>query len=199
MEFSHHMETTMRPGGTFEAATDWAGKCPGAAARIAGVLHAIEHATRIPWAEEISKETMTRALDIIGVIAVHSLAAFDLMGADEAIAAARRVWDWIKRGRRRTFTEREAFEGCKSGFPKMADLRRALEVLVERGYIEIAESESKGKGLSVELVAHLRREAAGILLALRDEHRHRCFNQEVGEAWEPEEDLPVMTAMEIVP
>jgi hypothetical protein len=44
LEFARAMESTMRPGGDFEHATDWAGKAPGQAARLAGVLHCIEHA-----------------------------------------------------------------------------------------------------------------------------------------------------------
>ena len=142
--FALHIETTMRPGSDFEAATDWAGKCPGAAARVAGVLHGIEHAHCAPWEHEISAATMNRALEIMAVVARHSLAAFDLMGADETIAAARRVWEWIKQGRRRSFTAREAFNALRGSFPRMADINTAMEVLVERGYLEITEPERTG-------------------------------------------------------
>lgn len=144
MAFAHHIESTMRADGDFETVTDWAGKCPGAAIRIAGILHGIEHAHGTPWGEEISVATMGRALEIMDAVARHSLAAFDLMGADDSIASARKVWDWIKRGRRRTFTERQAFEALKGSFPKMAELRPALAVLAERGYIEIADTERTG-------------------------------------------------------
>ena len=59
----------MRAGGDFEYATDWAGKAPGAAARVAGVLHAVDHAHGRPWEVEIPGETMERALAIVSVSA----------------------------------------------------------------------------------------------------------------------------------
>jgi hypothetical protein len=43
LAFARHVEGEMLPGAPFEHATDWAGKAPGMAARIAGVLHGIEH------------------------------------------------------------------------------------------------------------------------------------------------------------
>lgn len=89
---------------------------------------------------------MSAALEIMAVVARHSLAAFDLMGADDTIAAARRVWDWIKRNRRHDFTEREAFNALRGTFPRVADLRAALEVLAERGYVEVQEQKTEGKG-----------------------------------------------------
>ncbi len=143
-EFALHIETTMRAGGDFELITDWAGKCPGAAARLAGVLHGIEHAHGAPWSEEISATTMAHALEIMAAVARHSLVAFDLMGADETIAAARKVWEWIKRGRHDTFTAREAYNALKGSYPRMANIHAALDVLAERGYLDIAQPKRTG-------------------------------------------------------
>ena len=47
--FALVIEKQMRPGGDFEHCTDWAGKVPGAAVRVAGVLHGIKHAQDRPW------------------------------------------------------------------------------------------------------------------------------------------------------
>lgn len=144
--FARHIETTMRPGGEFEGATDWAGKCPGAAARLAGVLHLIQHAHAEPWAVEVSAETMAGALDLMAVVAKHSRHALDLMGADDAIAAARRFLDWINRNRLPEFTLRDAFEGLKGMFPRVAALREVADVLEERGYIRVDEVPPRGRG-----------------------------------------------------
>jgi hypothetical protein len=146
LEFARTIEAGMRPGGEFEGATDWAGKCPGAAARLAGVLHAIQHGDRTPLAGDVTAETMGRALDLMAVIARHSLAALDLMGNDESIAAARKVWDWVKSGQRGTFSTREAWQGLKGSFARMADLNAAFEVLEERGYLEVREAKKAGPG-----------------------------------------------------
>ena len=144
--FALRVEAEMRAGGTFEMATDWAGKAPGAAARLAGVLHVIEHAHGTPAASPVSVETMGRALEIMALIARHSLHALDLMGADEGMASARRVWDWIERGRHHRFAVSEAYQSLKSAFPRVAGLREAIGLLEERGYLEIRDPPVKGRG-----------------------------------------------------
>jgi putative DNA primase/helicase len=47
-DFWNIVEVEMRPGGRFEQIPDWAGKLPGAAARIAGLFHCIENPD-VPW------------------------------------------------------------------------------------------------------------------------------------------------------
>jgi hypothetical protein len=144
LEFARAIEVQMRPDARLEHVTDWAGKAPGAAARLAGVLHCIEHAHGRPWEHKISAKTMTAAIEIMAVISQHSLAALDLMGADQTIAGARHVWDWIKRGRRPLFTITEAFNALKSRFPRVGFVKEALEVLEERGYVEVMPQERTG-------------------------------------------------------
>lgn len=143
--FARHIETTMRPGGEFEGATDWAGKCPGAAARLAGVLHLIQHAHAEPWAVEVSPETMGGALDIMAVVAKHSRHALDLMGTDETVAGARALWAWIERTRAAGATLAEAHQVLRGAFPRAADVRQAAEVLQERGYLLIDEPEPSNR------------------------------------------------------
>ncbi len=132
--------------GELEHFTDWAGKAPGAAARLAGVLHGIKHAHGMPWEATITAETMTAALEIMAVIVRHSLAALDMMGADPTIAAARLVWNWIERRRLDRFTVREAFNALRGTFPRVAMLRDALDALEERGYVEVIEPSRDGPG-----------------------------------------------------
>jgi phage/plasmid primase-like uncharacterized protein len=146
LAFARCMETAMRPGGDFENATDWAGKAPGAAVRLCGVLHGIKHAHGRPWEVPIEAETMASALEIMAVIARHSLAAFDLMGVDESISSARRVWQWIVGGRRANFTIRDAYQALKGTFPRVAALKSALGVLEERGYVVVEVSHKDGPG-----------------------------------------------------
>ena len=144
--FALEIEVQMRPDGDFELCTDWAGKAPGAAARIAGVLHGIQHAHGRPWEIEITGETMNAAVEIINVIAPHSLAALEMMGCDTTISAARQLWEWIERGRRSCFAVREAFNALRAAFPRMKLMYEALEVLVERGYVEMIKPQREGPG-----------------------------------------------------
>jgi len=158
--FAQAIEVQMQPGRELEHFTDWAGKAPGAAARLAGVLHGIKHAHSTPWEAAITADTMIAALEIMAVITRHSLAALDMMGADPTIAAARLVWDWIERGRLDRFTVREAFNALRGTFPRVAMLREALEALEERGYLEVIEPPRDGPGRPPSPLVRVRPEIA---------------------------------------
>ena len=145
-EFAQSVEIEMRPGESVEYFTDWAGKAPGAAVRIAGVLHGIEHAHGRPWEHEISPETMGAALGITATITRHSVSAFGQMGADKAVEDAKKVWRWIESRRMEQCTVRDIYVGLKGSFPRVEGINKALDVLVERGYVEIFHPERDGPG-----------------------------------------------------
>lgn len=145
-EFARAIEVKMQPGRELEHFTDWAGKAPGAAARLAGVLHGIKHAHGRPWEIVITAETITAALEIMGIITYHSLAALDMMGADPTVAAARILWDWVDRRHLPRFAVRDAFNALRATFPRVDKLREALAVLEERGYVEVIEPLRDGPG-----------------------------------------------------
>lgn len=159
--FAAAIEVQMRPGGEMEHFTDWAGKAPGAAARVAGVLHGIKHAHGTPWTTAITAETMAAALEIMAVFAKHSLAAMDMMGADPTIASARRVWEWIERSRLSSFTVRDAFNALRGTFPRVDMLNEALEALEERGYLVVVEPPRDGPGRPSSPMVQIRPEIAG--------------------------------------
>ncbi|MBS0601094.1 MAG: DUF3987 domain-containing protein, partial [Proteobacteria bacterium] len=143
--FARHIEIDMRDGGRFEHVRDWSGKLPGAAARLAGLLHCAEHATgEIP--SEIGEATMSAALELAATLAAHALAAFALMGADPGLSAARRVWRWIERTRHTTFRARDGWKALQGSFPARADIEPAFVMLAERGYIRLTEAEARGAG-----------------------------------------------------
>ncbi|MBF0292786.1 MAG: DUF3987 domain-containing protein [Nitrospinae bacterium] len=146
LAFSLTVEQHMRDGGRFEHIRDWAGKLPGAAARIAGLLHCAEHVHRAAWETTVTVETMTRALGLMAPLSEHALAVFNMMGADPAIEGAKRVWRWIEAGRGRSFTARDCFQALKGTFKKMEALTPALAILVERSYIFAVEVETSGPG-----------------------------------------------------
>ncbi|MFI2810366.1 YfjI family protein [Microbulbifer sp. JSM ZJ756] len=145
-EFAMEVERQMKPGGEFESITDWASKAPGAAARISGVLHGIIHAHGVPWEEEITAETVGAACEITSVISRHSLAAMDMMGADDSVAAAQTVLRWIERRQLDNFRIREAFNALKGTFPRVEMLRKAIATLEERGYVKVTPLVREGRG-----------------------------------------------------
>jgi len=144
LEFSRVVERDLREGGRFENITDWAGKLPGAAARIAGLLHCVEYPSQ-PWSTQISLETMQQALGLAAVFASHALKVFDLMGADKSLKGARKVWRWIKRGRLQSFKKNECYNALKGSFPRVADIEPPLDILEERNYISGSKEKTGGR------------------------------------------------------
>lgn len=126
------VEAGMREGCTYAHLTDWAGKLPGAAIRIAALLHIARHAFVRPWEKEISIEDMSAALRMADVLSIHALAVFDLMGADPALDGARVVLRWIEREGKPEFTFRDCHYAHKTRYKRTADLEPAIDVLTER-------------------------------------------------------------------
>ena len=145
-EFALTVERDMRPGEQYEHMTDWAGKLPGAAVRVAGLFHCVQHAHAQPHGIPICLDTMQRALGVLAVLSQHALAVFDLMGADPALDGARRVWRWVEQGKRQTFTARECFQDLRGRFHRMADLDQSFSVLCERGYLFPGADNKSGPG-----------------------------------------------------
>ncbi len=144
LEFARVVEKDLREGGRFEYITDWAGKLPGAAARIAGLLHCAENPYQ-PWAERISLETMQRSLELASIFSSHALIAFDMMGADKALEQARKIWRWVERNRYHTFSKRDCFNALQGTFHKVVNMDEALKVLQERNYIQEIQQKTGGR------------------------------------------------------
>jgi len=121
-EFAQRVEVEMREGGRLEHVTDWGGKLPGNTARVAGLLHCAEHVSANPERYDISVDTTRHAICLSAILILHALAAFDVMGADPNLEAARKVWAWVKRQRKKTFTARDCFQALKTPYPKMSML-----------------------------------------------------------------------------
>jgi len=143
-DFQREVEKDMREGEIFEYVKDWAGKLPGVVGRLAGLLHCVEHSES--WTIEISNETLDRSLNLAAFLSRHALAAFDLMGADHDLDAARKVWHWIKRNHKTTFSARDCFEAVKGTYKRMAEITPAFDVLMERNHIyELQEQKVVGR------------------------------------------------------
>jgi len=148
-EFQMAVEIGLREGGKFEHITDWAGKLPGAAIRLAGIIHCALNHTQ-PWGRDIESETMTSALDLAAIYSEHALVAFGLMGGDQSLERARKVWRWIERNRQPEFSKQAIYQGMKGSFPKVAMLEEPLTFLEERNYIQRRVEGSKRPGRKKE-------------------------------------------------
>ena len=80
---------------------------------------------------------MAAALEIGGYLIDHAIAAFDLMGADPRLEAARRIGRWIVATHQATFTQREAFRALRGQamFKTVEGLAAGLAALDEHGWV----------------------------------------------------------------
>ncbi len=143
-DFHRDVEAELRPGGELELIADWGGKLHGAAARLAGLLHLVEHDA--PHLHPIGLGTMQQALGLAAVLTEHAKAAFALMGADPDIECAKHILAWIVDRRVDAFQAREAFQAVKGRYSKMELVKAGLSILEERAYIFPAQVPTREPG-----------------------------------------------------
>lgn len=132
MQFSAYIESKQGEDGEYHSIRDWTSKLPGAALRIAGIFHLVEHGEQTPI---ISKDIMGKALDLSELLISHARAAFDLMGSEQAVNDAKIVFTWLHSLPGSHFTQREALKRHEGRFKRLERLTKALDVLVERHII----------------------------------------------------------------
>lgn len=134
-QFQRSIEEQLRDGGRLENLKDWGGKLPGAAARLAGLLHCAEYAWSVSDVREIGGDTMGRAVRLSEYLVSHAMIVFDLMGADEEMDAAKALWKVIEGKRAEEITARDAWHPLRGKYKRMADVEPGFDLLIERGYI----------------------------------------------------------------
>jgi putative DNA primase/helicase len=132
-DFAAAVEKELGPGGEFADMTDWAGKLPGQAVRLAGLFHC-SYCER-PWDLQIEKNLMLAATNLASILVEHAKAALDLMGVDPRTECAKKIWAWLEREDVERFTGRDALEKVKGTFPTMKEINPGLDVLEEYGLI----------------------------------------------------------------
>jgi hypothetical protein len=93
--FQRSIEVLMREGGKLYYLKDWASKLPGAAARIAGVMHCVCASPEDNCI--IDAAVMEQSLNLSALLIDQAIAVFDLMQHDPVMEDARRVLRWIRR------------------------------------------------------------------------------------------------------
>ncbi len=109
--------------------TDWAGKLPGAIARIAALLHIMRYALHKPSEHLISSKDMVAAIKIGHVLTNHALVVFDLLQEAGSKQEARAIYNWIKEEKLQ-FVSRRA---CMRKFRRLKkdDLSPIFDILKE--------------------------------------------------------------------
>jgi putative DNA primase/helicase len=148
-KFALATERLMKPDALLYQFKGWASKASDAAGRVAAVLHCIEFAHGNPSEHAIRDETILKAIGFVSVSVKHTLCAFRVMGGDQETNAAVSLWDWIRRHKQKQFTVREAQQSLKRRiiFSRVKDIKSALDILAERGYIKniVQDNNQSGK------------------------------------------------------
>jgi len=141
MRFSAYIESKQGEDGEYHSIRDWTSKLPGAALRIAGLFHLVEHGEETAI---ISKGTAEKALDLSELLISHAQAAFDLMGSDQAVSDAKIIFTWLTGFTQDRFTQREALKKHEGRFKRLERLKKGLDVLAERHIISTPQTTATG-------------------------------------------------------
>lgn len=128
-QFRAELEPRLGHDGDLNVIGDWAGKLPGAIAKVAGIFALA--AGNIVNSVNMSLENQ---FEISIYLIEHAKHALGLMGLAPEVAGARTLLRWIRRTNQREFSIRDA-QRANSKFQKATDLEGPLNVLIERGYI----------------------------------------------------------------
>jgi putative DNA primase/helicase len=128
-EFAAKVENMIGPGGELDSMDDWGGKLPGTALRIAGLLHLVEYG---PDNLTVGTDTLNRAVGLCDLLIGHAKAAYGLIGADEVVSDAKKIFLWMQKNGFKVFTKTE----CSRAFKSMSNVDGALKALEERNILK---------------------------------------------------------------
>jgi len=148
VEFSADNEIKLKRFGQFAKMTDWAGKLPGAVIRIAGLFHVAEHASGTPESHEIDTATIDKAIALMDVASEHTRAVLDLMGQNEDLEIAKKIWAWVEKKSPRSFTWHQFQQSFKNR-TYWPQIHLGLDALVDRDYLVPVTSDSRTTGFQV--------------------------------------------------
>lgn len=139
-EFYNDIETDMQAGKQMASIKDWGSKLPGAVARIAGLLHIAEYGLQA-MNKPISVGIVGASVAIGAYYREHAFATFGLMKEHPEIESAKKILDYLIVHKPDSFKGRDVLRN-KNAFKTMKEITPGLEVLVERNYIRVVETES---------------------------------------------------------
>ena len=146
-DFQRRVEVEMREGNRLAAFKDWAGKLPGAAARIAGIFHCVT--TDPSSVSQISRDTAELALAMASILISHATCAFGLMGTTPEAEIAKRIVRWaIEKGKEES-TQSDVFHAFQGTLKTADKLHPIGRLLVEHNYVSFEKRDTKGRPATV--------------------------------------------------
>jgi hypothetical protein len=154
LQFQEWIEPNLRDDSALGAIKAWGGKLAGAAPRIAGFLHLIDHAhSDEPHAIPVSATTMTHAIGIAEYFAAHARLLYDGLGQHDDLDATRAVLEVIQH-LGPEMTKREVYQRLRSrhAFAKAAALDAPLRILEEHSIIRVRREQRHGSIRPSEII-----------------------------------------------
>jgi putative DNA primase/helicase len=141
LDMAAAIELEQGDGGRYESISDWTSKLPGAVARIAALLELAQVGLQ---ANQVSHESMERAIQLARLLIPHVQAAFGLLGTDAVDNDASAILKWVRAGGRTEFTRREAQKAQEGRFRSVDRLQKALERLEQQDVLRGFNRHNKG-------------------------------------------------------
>jgi hypothetical protein len=149
VESARGFEKQLGEGGELSSpgAQEWAGKLPGALARVALLLTCVQPGRRKYG--EVREGAMREALSLGEYLVPHARAAFKALRTDPATEGALTLQKWIVNGAangRVRFTRSNAQQNHKNRFPNVSDIDGPLRILTDRQVCRPLPVEPRGPG-----------------------------------------------------
>lgn len=144
--FRVEIEAGLGEFGIYATIKDWAGKLPGAVARIAGLMHVVEHVDRQQIPTVISGNTIQNAIKLGHYFASHAMAVFQIMGRDESFALAEHIKHTIQRHEMRQFSKQSLHQHVRRRVDSPDELDCPLRILADHNYIRDISKPTIGPG-----------------------------------------------------
>lgn len=141
LDMAAAIELEQGEGGRYESISDWTSKLPGAVARIAALLELAQVGL---YANQVSLDSMERAIALARLLIPHAQAAFGLLGTDAVDNDALAILKWVRAGGRMEFTRREAQKAQEGRFRSVDRLQKAIDRLVQQDVLRSFKRHNKG-------------------------------------------------------
>ncbi len=130
------MEPALASDGELALLIDWGAKYAGAVARIAGIIHLASHGAVEGPKKAVGADTIKAAERIGEYFKAAAINVFAEMGTDRTTADAVYLLERIRRLDSGEVSERDVHvASSRSRFPTKTDLKIALDVLVDHGWL----------------------------------------------------------------
>jgi hypothetical protein len=145
-DFQREVEVLMANGGILCRMRDWGSKLPGAALRVAGILHASTAEDLSVLAVRIQLPVLRVAVELCRTLISHAIAVFNLISEDPSTRDAKRLWKWMISRPERVISKRDCYRAHHPHvFKNVQEMDAALKILEEHNLTHVSKEKTGGR------------------------------------------------------